>query len=154
MNPPTRPLEPDIGQGQEASDLVPSRAKPVTVEHGRRVAVQVLIRAEHRVLEPGRDRRDTAPRDRRPETEPGHDLAAVRLDGSLRGAIRHRMVECRKLGTADVGSVLAPHVVHPVEQARIAWRRNVDRHVAIRGGDEVCGRRGGGHLCRDADTHR
>ena len=65
------------------------------------------------------------------------------------------VAERRKLGTAYISSVLKPRVVHPVENAHVTRRGNVDHHVSIRGRDEgIPGHCGFGHLCHHPNTHR
>ena len=85
MNPPTRPPEPNIRQSQEASDLVPAHTKTVAVQDRRRITVNLLVFAKDSFLEQRRYGRDTAPRDRRAETQPCHDLATVRLSNGPAG---------------------------------------------------------------------
>ena len=127
MNPPTRPLEPDIGQREEARDVVSAHTKTVAVQHRRRITVNSLVLAEDSVLEQRRDRRDAAPGNGRPETQPCHDPATVRLSSGPRGTVRRLVAERWKLGTTDIGSMLVPGVVHSVEHAHVARRGDIKR---------------------------
>ena len=77
-----------------------------------------------------------APGNRRAETQPCHDPATVRLSSGPRGTVRRLVAERRKLGTTEIGSMLVPCVVHPVEHAHIARRGDIDHHVSIQGVDE------------------
>jgi len=130
MDAAARTPESHVGQGQEPSQFVSVALESVTVQQRRRLSVNGLVAAQHRLLEQRGDRCDPPTRDRNAETQPSGDRAGIIRCRRDRRAEEDLMAKRRKLSTGHACAMVHPLVIHGVEDAHVARRGDADFQCA------------------------